>query len=63
MKRPILFLNLREYEKKKILNNTESKDFFISTFDRNLPIINDYEIAKVEFSNFSKTKPTRYFNN
>ena len=55
--------NLREFEKKKILNNTELKDFFISTFDGNLPLTNDYEIAKVEFSNFPKIKPLRYFNN
>tara|TARA_B100001063_G_scaffold172166_1_gene161331 strand:+ start:95 stop:403 length:309 start_codon:yes stop_codon:yes gene_type:complete len=51
--------DLREFEKKNIINNTELKDFFISTFDRNLELINTYEIAKIEFSNFIKTKPLR----
>jgi len=49
--------DLRELEKRNTMNNTELKDFFISTFDRNLKLINTYEIAKVEFSNFVKTKP------
>tara|TARA_B100001063_G_scaffold198559_1_gene191161 strand:+ start:756 stop:1064 length:309 start_codon:yes stop_codon:yes gene_type:complete len=51
--------NLREFEKKKILDNTELKDFFISTLDGNLELTDAYEIAKVEFSNSVKIKPLR----
>ena len=50
---------LRESEKKSINNNTESKDFYISTFDRNLKPTTAYELAKVEFSNINKIKPLR----
>jgi len=51
--------NLREFEKKSIINNTELKDFFISTFDRSLKPITAYDLAKVEFSNINKIKPLR----
>jgi len=51
--------DLRKLEKKKFTSNTELKDFFISTFDGKLRIIDTYETAKVEFSNFIKTKPLR----
>ena len=51
--------DLRELEKKKIINNTEFKDFFTSTFDRKLRLIDTYETAKVEFSKFVQTKPLR----
>ena len=51
--------NLREIEKNRFLNNTELKDFFISTFDRNSELVDAYEVSKIEFSNISKTKPLR----
>ena len=51
--------DLREFEKKKFINNTELKDFFISTLDGNLELADAYEIAKVEFSNSVKIKPLR----
>ena len=51
--------NLREIEKNRFLNNTELKDFFISTFDSNSELVDTYEVSKIEFSNISKTKPLR----
>ena len=54
-----LISELKNIEKKKNLVNTELKDFYLSTFDRNLNIMNSYEIAKVEFSNVLKKKPLR----
>ena len=50
---------LRNIEKKKTLIGSELKDFYISTFDGNLTLINAYETAKVEFSNVLKKKPLR----
>ena len=50
---------LRNIEKKSNVANTELKDFYISTFDGNLKLTDVYEVAKVEFSNFIKTKPLR----
>ena len=50
---------LRNIEKKSNVANTELKDFYISTFDGNLKLTDAYEVAKVEFSNFIKTKPLR----
>ena len=50
---------LRELEKTNVINSTELKDFYISTFKGNLELTDTYEISKVEFSNFIKTKPQR----
>ena len=51
--------DLREFEKKNIINNTELKDFYISTLNENFTLTDTYEIAKVEFSSFSKTIPLK----
>ena len=47
---------LRELEKISVMNNTELKDSYISTLDGNLILTNIYEVAKVEFSNVSKSE-------
>ena len=51
--------DFREFEKKNIINNTELKDFYISTLNENFTLTDTYEIAKVEFSSFSKTIPLK----
>tara|TARA_B100001063_G_scaffold209960_1_gene207265 strand:- start:117 stop:425 length:309 start_codon:yes stop_codon:yes gene_type:complete len=51
--------NLREIEKNQFINNTELKDFFVSTFDRNSVLNDTYEVSKIEFSNVTKIKPLR----
>ena len=51
--------NLREIEKNQFINNTELKDFFVSTFDRNSVLNHTYEVSKIEFSNVTKIKPLR----